>query len=294
MNSSKLAYLFVFLTIIIWGSSATIGKLLLGSLDFFQVEFYSGVFSTISLFIIAMTQKKAHIMQSYSFRDHLFFAFMGLVGFFLYGVAFLFALSKLPAQEAYIVNYLWPIMTVLWAVILLGEKLTVRKFFALLLSFIAIILVVSKGQIDTLKFQSFPGVLSALFGAVCYGLFSVLGKKYPYEQFSSMTMMSGYSVIYITVATLIFSHIPTVNFPQLLGLLWGGVFISGIATVCWFLALKHGDTSIISNASFLTPFLSLVFIRLFVGEKIEPASFVGLAVLVCAIALQSVERPEKS
>lgn len=290
MNSPKLAYLFVFLTIIIWGSSATIGKLLLGSLDFFQVEFYSSIFSTISLLVIAIAQKKFHIIQQYSLRDHLFFAFMGLVGFFFYGVAFLFALSKLPAQEAYIVNYLWPIMTVLWAVILLGEKVTVRKVFALFLAFVAIVLVISKGQIDTLKFQSIPGVLSAFFGAVCYGLFSILGKKYPHEQFSSMALMSGYSIVYIAIATLTFSHIPTLNIPQLFGLLWGGVFISGIATVCWFLALKHGDTAKISNASFLTPFLSLVFIRLFIGEKIELASFVGLVILVCAISIQSSEK----
>ena len=64
--------------------------------------------------------------------------------------------------------------------------------------------------------------------------------------------------------------------------------MNGVSYIFWFKALENGDTSVISNALYLTPFLSLVSIALFLGEQILLSSIVGLVIIVVGIVLQSV------
>ncbi len=53
----------------------------------------------------------------------------------------------------------------------------------------------------------------------------------------------------------------------------------------WFKALDEVRTPIISSALYLTPFLSLIDIRLFLQEPILISSFVGLLIIVGGIFL---------
>ena len=55
---------------------------------------------------------------------------------------------------------------------------------------------------------------------------------------------------------------------------------------CWFLALRHGDTARITNLAYLTPFLSLVYLRVLVGEEILFSSLAGLLVILAGVFLQ--------
>jgi drug/metabolite transporter (DMT)-like permease len=48
-----------------------------------------------------------------------------------------------PAQEAFIVNYTWPIWVVIFAVIILKEKINKRKIIAIILGFIGVYIVAS-------------------------------------------------------------------------------------------------------------------------------------------------------
>ena len=78
------------------------------------------------------------------------------------------------------------------------------------------------------------------------------------------------------------------SFHVWLWLLLNGFIVNGVSYIFWFKALENGDTSVISNALYLTPFLSLVSIALFLGEQILLSSIVGLVIIVVGIVLQSV------
>lgn len=54
------------------------------------------------------------------------------------------------------------------------------------------------------------------------------------------------------------------------------------------MAMKYTEsTAKIANLIFLSPFLSLIFIRFFVGEDIRPSSFVGLVLIVSGLVIQN-------
>lgn len=284
-----MAYLFVLLAALLWGSSAAVGKLLLADLNNLQLLFFTNLFAFLGLFFVILFQKKLAIIKTYTKKDYFVFGWMGFLGIFLYFFFFYRALELLPAQEAFIINYLWPIMVILFAVIILKEKVTWLKILGLLCSFIGVTIVVTKGDFSAFHFDSLLGILLAIAGAIVYGLFSVLGKKQDYNKFTSMMFYYLLSFLYSLIAVISFSNIPQISLYQLSGLLWLGIFPGGLGYVFWFLALKHGDTAKMSNIIFITPFISLIFIYFLVGERILISSIIGLIIIVAGILLQSAE-----
>ncbi len=272
----------------LWSTTATVIKLLLNGLDSLQILFYASLFASLFLFCVAFFQGKLDQVKEFKLKDYYWFAGMGFVGVFVYYLGLYLALSFLPAQEAFIINYLWPVFIVVLAVPLLGESFTVRKIFALILSFVGVVFVASKGNIGSIELQSPLGVFLAVIAAASYGLFSVLGKKREYDRFLSMAFYYLFTFVYCLISILFFvSGIPTISFIQTLGLLWIGIGTSGLAFAFWSLALKHGDIAKISNLAFLTPFLSLVCIYFVLKEPILTSSLVGLIFIVSGILVQN-------
>jgi len=281
------AYLFALMASLLWGSSAAIVKLLLKNLNNLQILLYASLFASISLFLIVLFQKKLSIIKNYTKKDYLRFAYMGFLGVFLYYFFLYLALTYLKAQEAFIINYLWPIMIVIFAVPILKEKFTIKKIIAIIISFIGVIIIATQGNIQQLHFAKPLGVLFAIIAALSYGLFSVLGKKQNDEKTTSMMFYYIFTFLYTLVAVLIFSFIPQTTGLQISGLLWTGVVTSGGAFLLWFLALKYGDTTKIANIAFLTPFFSLIYIYFLLGEKIQMYSVVGLIFICIGIFVQN-------
>ena len=289
MKSQKTGYVYAALASILWGSTAAVSKLLLHHLSNSQVLFFSVLFASSFLLLTSIAQGKLAIIRSYTVKDYAIFAAMGFTGVFLYRFFLQEALTLMPAQEAFVINYTWPIMVVLFAWPILKEPMTPTKLCGLLLSFIGVAIVTTKGNFSVLSF-SLNGIIFALSGTVVYGLYSALSKRQTYEKYTSTTFFYIFSLVYATVLLLTTSNIPSLSAGQLGGLLWLGIFPSGLAFVFWLLALQHGDTAKISNLIFMTPFISLIYVHFLLGEKILVSSLVGLTVIVAGILVQSTSK----
>ena len=290
MKKPLSAYLYVALSILLWGSTAAVSKLILRDINSIQLIFYSFPFSIVGLFSILLFQGKVKELTTYRAYDFLNLAGMGFLGCFLYYIFLFGAIERTSAQEAFIVNYLWPIMVVIFSVLVLKEKFSQKTVFSIALSFIGVGIVVSKGQVLDFQLINLTAAGMAAAGAVVYGLFSVLGKKLHYEVYSSMFYYYLFGFVYVTATLFLFSSIPAVSMSQLFGLAWIGIFTNGLAFVFWFKALELGDIARMSNLVFLTPFVSLCFITLLTGEAILPSSILGLLLIVLGILTQSLSK----
>lgn len=281
-------YIYASLSALLWASTPSVSKLLLIRLDNIQILFFSTLFASLILLVISTAQGKLTIIKTYTYKDYVIFAFMGFIGVFLYRFFLQAAYLKMPAQEAFIINYTWPIMVVLFSVLLLKEKLTFVKILALLVSFLGVIIVVTKGDFSVVHFSP-AGTILALAAAMASGLYSTLGKKQIYEKFTSMTFFYLFSFVFSAISLLSFSFLPSLSLAQLGGLLWLGIFPSGLGFVFWLLALKYGDTAKVSNFIFITPCLALIYNYFLIGEEIFLSSIVGLGIIIFGILLQSIK-----
>ena len=284
----KKEYLYAAASILMWSTFATACKLLMGKFNNIQMLCVSSLLAGISLLIIALFSKNRSVYKTYKPRDYLAMILIGMPGTFFYYVFYYTGAAKLLASQAFIINYMWPIMSIVFACIILKEKLTLKRAVAILLSFVGAMFVAGR---DLFAFN--PATLVSMlfcFGAaVCYGLYNALSKKANYDS-CFINMLSFFATFLLTVVIIVVrKDYFSLSFTELAGFVWTGVFTMAIPNTLWVLALKKGNTAKISNLAYITPFLSTVWTILFLKEPLDILSVVGLVIMVGGILIQLKE-----
>ncbi len=285
----KKSYLLAGLSILFWSTIATVSKLLLNTLSTFQVLCISSLFAFLFLLAVNLVKGNLKKIKTFGWKDLLFMPLIGLPGVFLYNLCLYAGTARMLASQAFIVNYLWPIMSVIFACILLKEKMTVRKAIAIALSFLGVIIVTGGGLLSEFQMDTVIGAAFCASGAVCYGIFTALNQKYRYDKLFSMMLTYGATFLLTLLLCAFRGELFLPSPVVLLGLGWNGIFVMAVATTSWALALESGKTAKISNLAYITPFLSLIWTRIFLKEEISPFSFLGLAVIITGIFIQLKE-----
>lgn len=289
----KKEYLYAGTSILCWSSVATVTKLLMQDLSPLQVLWLSSLFAGLFLLAVNLFTGNLATLRQYKLRDYVTILLCNLPGTFLYYVFYYAGAARMDASHAFIINYLWPIMCVVFACVILKEKLTIQKLLAVIMSFGGVCVVsLSKGTAFTADMLT--GTVLCALGAVCYGVFTALNRKIHYDK--GLCMMLGYSVTF-TLTTLINGIQGDLFLPsglQTLGMAWNGMFTMAVAGTLWILALAKGGTGRISNLAYITPFLSLVWTWWFLDEPFNPYNFLGLSMIVAGILLQYIRLPRKA
>ncbi len=278
----KKEYILAGISIFCWSTIATTAKLLLGDINNFQLVWANVFFAVIALLVYNIFTGKIKELKAYKLKDYIKIILVGFPGLFLYYVFYYAGTALMPASQAFIVNYLWPVMSVLFACILLGEKLTLRKGIALLVSFLGVVIVTGAD----IKGNILGGTVCCILGAVSYGLFTILNQKVHYEK--SVSNMISYAVSFL-LTTVINAAMGNLFIPsgvQLAGFAWNGIFAMALANTGWILALESGKTAKISNLAYITPFISLIWTSLILKEQISWYSVIGLLFIVGGILIQ--------
>lgn len=285
----KKAYLYAATSILLWSTMPTISKILLNKLNSFQVLCVSSLFAALFLLIANLVTGNIKRLKEYKAKDYLISVLIGLPGMFFYYVFFYTGTSLMPASQAFIINYLWPMMSVVFACIILKEKMTKRKLLAIVISFIGVA-VVAGTDMAALNMKTVVGALFCVAGAVSYGIFSALNQKYKYEKRVSMMIFLFVTFILTLIINAATGKVPDLSGFELLGIGWNGVFSIGIATTSWQLALECGETAKISNLAYMTPFVSLIWTSIFLDEKITLFSVLGLVIIIFGIFVQMKDK----
>ena len=288
----KKEYLFAGVSIFCWSTVATITKLLLGTYNNFQVLWISAFFA--GLFLLGVNLITGNIRKLKEFRpkDYLISMAIGFPGTFLYYVFYYAGTAQMPASQAFIVNYLWPIMSVVFACIVLKQKLTVKKAAAILLSFLGVGISMADrfGNMD----QNFLlGAIFCALGAVSYGVFTAFNTKFGYDKRISMMLNYGVTFVITSIINWVNGDLFIPSAIQCLGFAWNGMFTMAVAATLWVMALRIGKTEKISNLAYITPFVSMLWTALILHEKITVYSIVGIVVIVSGVLLQMSKSKNK-
>ena len=283
----KKNYLYAILTVFIWGTMATVGKILVSNIPSLEALCIGSAFAFLFLLIVNIKNGTIKELGKYRVKDYAIMAGLGFIGLFLYSGLYYYGLTQLSSQEACIVNYLWPMMLVLFSTIILKEKLTVVKAVAMISSFIGVV-ILSVGSGSSGNGNVMLGIGSCVVAAACYGLFSVLNKKANYDQNIAMMVMWLVVAVCSAVFGLAIEDWKPVVGVQWLGMLWMGVVVNAIAYLIWALALNADKNSArIANLAYLTPFLSLIISAVVLKEQIQGRALIAFVFIIGGILLQT-------
>lgn len=282
----KKEYLYAGTSVLCFGTVATISKLLMNELDAMYVLAFS--FLAASLFLFVYNWKKGFLedLKKISFMMLVRMTVVGSLGVFFYNYFLLMGTDLLDAQTAFVINELWPALIIIFSCWILGERMNLGKIAAVVFSFIGILVVTTDGKIMEFNLGNPKGVIFCLLAAICYGLYCTLNKKETYDK--NLSVMVSYATCTILAFIIIIIQgklsVPTTS--QAAGMAYNGIISNALPYLTWALALDIGNTAVIANLAYLTPFVSLLCTHFVLDEKITFFSVLGLVLIVLGIVIQ--------
>jgi len=289
MGKQKRAYFCAFLAVLFWSTSASAFKISLRYLDVLSLLFYASITSTVAFFVYLLSSKKLNLLKALSKKDYLYSALLGFLNPFLYYAVLFKAYSILPAQEAQPLNFIWPIMLVLLSIPLLNQKIKPKDILAIIISFVGVFVISTRGDILGFKFTSPTGVLLATGSSVIWAMFWIYNIRDKRDEAVRLFLNFAFGSVFIFLSMLLFAGVRIPNLNGILGAAYVGLFEMGITFLLWLKALKLSKTTAhVTNLIYLVPFLSLVVISFAVGEKILLATIIGVIFIIGGIILQKL------
>lgn len=282
----KKAFIYAIGAVIMWGTMATMSKLLQGSMGSLTVLFYTCFFAAVMLLVYNGAKGRLTDLKELPAGVIVRMAAIGSLGVFFYNLLFYLGSARMPAQQAMVVNDLWPALIIVFSCFILGDRMTLPKAAAVILSFIGIIIVVTNGNLKGFQFESMAGIVFCLLDAVCYALYSVLGKRETYDKGLAVLVAYASGTVFALAGSLIFGDFSFPEGRQLTGLIYNGIFCNALPYLLWAFALDNGNTAVIANLAYLAPFVSLLVTHFVLGEEITMWSVLGLILIISGILLQ--------
>jgi drug/metabolite transporter (DMT)-like permease len=293
MKNQEKAYLFALLTVLLWSTVASAFKLSLRYLDPVRLLFYASLTSSLVLSAVLMAQGRFSVIFSYSRAQYLHSLKLGILNPFLYYLILFKAYDLLPAQVAQPLNYTWALTLAYLSVPLLGQKLRTREIIAGIICYLGVIVISTRGSVVSFSSFNLLGVSLALASTVVWALSWIFNTKDDRDPVAGLLLSFLFGLPFIFFTSL---FVPGPWIPDergLLGAAYVGMFEMGITFVFWLYALRLSEnTARVGNFIFLSPFLSLIFIHVFVGEEILPSTLIGLLFIVTGLMIQGTGKRE--
>ncbi|EHG21391.1 hypothetical protein HMPREF9334_00808 [Selenomonas infelix ATCC 43532] len=294
MQGQVRVYFYAVSAVLIWSTLAAMAKSLLTVIPTFEALFLSSLIASVFLLVQQGVRRGLRVFRAYDWRGYLAMAALGFIGLFVYSGLYFYGLTQLTSQEACILNYLWPMMIVLFAALLLGERITLRTAAALLLSFSGV-LVLTLGGEGRADGNAVLGALACVLAALCYGLFCVLNRKRNVDATVLMTVAWGVTALCALSVMLMAETWVALSWTQWAGMLWFGIFINAVGYLWWTMALQQAqNAAMVANLAYFVPLLSLVVSAVTLGEEMSRAALLALVLIMGGILLQNVRRGRKS
>lgn len=209
---------------------------------------------------------------------------------FGYHALYFIALKRAPAVEANLLNYLWPLLIVLFAALLPGVRIRGLQIAGTLLGLLAAVVLVTRGSGIEIQPLYLPGYLAALGAAVIWAAYSVLNRRHAQVPSEAIIVACVMVALFGLLAHLGFEQTVMPRFTQWLVLALMGVGPVGAAFLPWDHGTKHGDIAVLGSLSYLAPLLSTLLLVLAGRAKPHWSQAVAIALLMLGAWL-SLRRP---
>ena len=261
----------------VWGSAFIFIKV--AAPEFGAIGLVQARLSIASLvFIPILLRKKYFILLKPAWKHSLVLAVTNnAIPFSLFSYGSFGADSNILA----ILNATTAFNTMIIALLWLGEKVTLKQIFGLVLGFIGVIILVNPESSST----SIISALFCLIGAACYSFSTVFIQKYS-EKTDKMVLI-GWSIIFSCFIMIPFTllnlppQIPSAN--ALLSATWLGSISTGLAFFGYVYLIEKIGAVKTSTVAYFLPVFGIIWGALFLNEVITGGIILGCATILIGV-----------
>lgn len=218
-------------------------------------------------------------------KQWLYYAGLGLLNPVAYYLVLFKAYDLLPAQVAQPINYAWPIVLLILLALFAGQPIHKKKYIGMFVSLAGVALISIGTGFNGEMNVSTEGFLLAALSAVLWATYWMLNNRNKVQTDGSVVLFLTFlfGSVYLSVGALFCG----LNLSSLTGVLSGmyvGGFEMGIPFIFFGLAMrKTSNPALINQLCYLSPFMSLFFISVVLGEQIVFTTYIGLVMIVLGI-----------
>lgn len=219
-------------------------------------------------------------------------AFLGVIGLAGVHATYFFAISRLDVGVALVIQYLGPLILLLWLRLVHRRQLQRSLWGAAVLSVIGCFLVVqawNPGAIDGL------GLLAAFGAAITFAIYLYSSEQagHRYEPVTTLVWGFGFASLFWLVVQPPWSF-PFAEFTSAENIALGlGVAVIGtlLPFVCIVAALRHVPASRAAVVATLEPVLAAIIAWPVLGQDLDIAQIAGGLIVVGAVVWVQIQRP---
>jgi len=273
----------------VWGASFIATKVALHDVSPITVVWLRFAMGVVVLGIAVATRKEFAALDR---NEWGYFALLGFLGITFHQWLQSNGLKTSEASTTAWIVATTPVFMALLGWLMLREKLGGIKILGIGLAFLGVLLVVSDGNLSAISVGRFgaPGDILILISSVNWSVFSVLSRRG--LKTHSASLMIFYVMLFGWVFTSIlfaaggnYVEIPKLTMNGWMGILFLGIFCSGLAYIAWYDALQVLSTAGTGVFLYIEPLVAMVVAFIILSEEITIPSLVGGGIILFGVWL---------
>ena len=291
-QSNFFAYIYLFLTVTFWAGNFVVGKFAsLYEVPPFSLNFYRWFFAWLILApftIPEIIKKKDYIINNYKL-----FIVLGVTSITIFNSIVYYSLNFTQVISGVLMISTIPVMIMFFSSIFKIEKTNIFQIIGVILSFLGVIIIITKANFEILKNLNFnKGDITMVVAMFSWALYSTLLKKQTYEisQLSLLQVVMSFGLVFLIPIYFIEYQLGfriTLDKPFYLILSYV-VLLPGLAS---FILWIKGISMIGANRSgvflHLMPILSAIMAMIIFNEKFMFYHMLGACFIITGILLSN-------
>jgi len=246
-------------------------RLLSSDLHPFVIVFFRNLFGFIAITPL-LARYGLKTLKTSNKKLHTFRAVVGIIAM----MAFFYGLSKVPIANATALSFSTTLFASLAAVIFLKEKIRVRRWLAIIVGFVGVIVVLNPSLQD---FNAYSLLL--VWAAITWGISVTIVKKLTQTE-SSTTIVSIMTLSLLVLSSptaLIYWRTP--SFTELTLLLGVGAFAS-MGHLLMTEAIKRSEVAVVMSIDFARLIWTVLIGVWFFSERVDVQTIIGAVIIFSA------------
>lgn len=265
---------------IMWGASVSLVRGIAENFGIAQGQCLMYLVSAICLFFLVGLPKFEKIPKRYKYLG-IATANCSTICFCL---SLFYSSGGTQTMEVGMVNYLWPTMTIVFAILFNGQRARAWIVPGALTSFIGIFWILSNGNLSLESFITHFKInpisyILAFLGAFSWSAFCSMTRAWSKGQNCSTFIFCIDCLLFGLLWLFGIGGSPEITLKGSLSVLCGGI-TSGLAYAAWTHGTINGNMTVLAIASYFTPVISCVFASFWIGAELTYSFWQGVCLVV--------------
>jgi drug/metabolite transporter (DMT)-like permease len=270
----------------IWGVNFVAMKFLLAEIapvNLILLRFISG---SVLIFLLLFFMEDVRV----PLKDFYKLCLLGVIGITVYQFLFIYALKNTSVTNVAVIINTAPLYGGLLSSFLGYEEFHKRTFFAIMLGFVGVYILVSKGELLSLGGDDLKGAIFALIACVFWAFYTILAKPMldkhsplkvtTYSMLTGSILLCGFIPFYLDV-----KEVTSLSSTGWLSLIFSIVFSIVIAFFLWYRGVSKIGASRTIIYQYSVPVFGALSAFLILHEKLYWSQLIGAVIIFTSITL---------